>query len=62
MVTHSSILVWKILGTEELGRLPSMRLQRVEHDWATEHARYIKFLRIRFFTNWAIREARFVTL
>ena len=50
------------MGTEELGRLLSMRLQRVEHDWATEHARYFKFLRIRFFTNWAIREARFVTL
>ena len=24
MVTHSSILVWKIPGTEEPGRLPSM--------------------------------------
>ena len=29
MVTHSSILAWKIPWTEELGRLQSMRLQRV---------------------------------
>ena len=51
MVTHSSILVWKILWTEEPGRLQSMKLQTVEHDRATEHAKYFKFLRIRFFTN-----------
>ena len=32
MVTHSSILVWRIPWTEELGRLRSMRSQRVGHD------------------------------
>ena len=32
MVTHSSILVWKIPWTEEPGRLQSMGLQRVGHD------------------------------
>ena len=32
MATHSSILVCKILWTEELGRLQSMGLQRVRHD------------------------------
>ena len=32
MVTHSSILAWKILWTEASGRLQSMRLQRVVHD------------------------------
>ena len=32
MTTHSSILAWRIPGTEELGRLQSMRLQRVGHD------------------------------
>ena len=32
MATHSSILAWKILWTEEPGRLQSMSLQRVEHD------------------------------
>ena len=34
MVTHSSILAWKIPCTEEPGRLKSMGLQRVGCDWA----------------------------
>ena len=29
MITHSSILVWKIPWTEEAGRLQSMGLQKV---------------------------------
>ena len=33
--THSSILAWRIPWTEEPGRLQSMGLQRVGHDWAT---------------------------
>ena len=32
MATHSRILAWRILWTEEPGRLQSMRLQRVRHD------------------------------
>ena len=40
MVSHSSILAWKIPKTEEPGRLQYMRLQRAGHDWATEHANY----------------------
>ena len=32
MATHSSILAWEILWTEEPGRLQSMRPQRVRHD------------------------------
>ena len=28
MATHSSILAWEVPWTEELGRLPSMGLQR----------------------------------
>ena len=32
MATHSSILAWKIPGTEEPGRLQSMGLLRVRHD------------------------------
>ena len=32
MVTHSSILAWRILWTEEPGGLPSIRSQRVRHD------------------------------
>ena len=35
MVTHSSTLAWKIPQTEEPGRLQSMGLLRVGHDWAT---------------------------
>ena len=31
MATHSSILAWRILWTEEPGRLQSMGLQRVGH-------------------------------
>ena len=34
MATHSSILACKIPQTEETGRLQSMGLQRVGHDWA----------------------------
>ena len=35
MATHSSTLAWKIPWTEEPGRLQSMGLQRVGHNWAT---------------------------
>ena len=35
MATHSSILAWEIPWTEEPGRLQSMELQRVGHDFAT---------------------------
>ena len=32
MATHSSVLAWRILGTEEPSGLPSMGLHRVGHD------------------------------
>ena len=35
MATHSSTLDWRIPWREEPGRLQSMGLQRVGHDWAT---------------------------
>ena len=35
MATHSSILAWRIPGTEEPGGLQSMGLERVRYDWAT---------------------------
>ena len=35
MAPHSSTLDWKIPWTEEPGRLQSMGLPRVGHDWAT---------------------------
>ena len=37
MVTHSSILAWRIPWTEEPGGLQFRGLQRVGHDLAAEH-------------------------
>ena len=34
MATHSSILAWRIPGTEEPSGLPSMGSHRVGHDWS----------------------------
>ena len=34
MATHSSVLAWRIPGTEEPGGLPSMGSHRVKHDWS----------------------------
>ena len=45
MATHSSILAWRILWTEESGRLQSMGLQRVRHDLVTNSS-------LRFTENW----------
>ena len=39
MSIHSSTLAWKIPWTEEPGRLQSMGLQRVGHDWVTSVTR-----------------------
>ena len=36
MATHSSILAWRILWTEETEGLQSMGLQRVRHDWVAK--------------------------
>ena len=33
MATHSSVLAWRIPGTEEPGGLPSMGSHRVGHNW-----------------------------
>ena len=35
MATHSNILVWRIPWTEEPGKLQSMGLERVTHNWET---------------------------
>ena len=34
MATHTSVLAWRIPGTEEPGGLLSMGLHRVGHDWS----------------------------
>ena len=35
IATHPSVLAWRIPWTEEAGRLPSMKLQRIGHNRAT---------------------------
>ena len=37
MATHSSILAWRTLWTEEPGELQSIGLQRIGHDRVTKH-------------------------
>ena len=37
MATHSSILTWRIPWTEEPSKLQSIGLQRVRHDWMSDH-------------------------
>ena len=41
MATHSSILAWRIPGTEEPAGLPSMGLHRVRHDWSDSSSNII---------------------
>ena len=48
VVTHSSILAWEILWTEELGRLQSMGSQRVRHKLMSKDACIFFFF---FFTS-----------
>ena len=43
MAAHSNILAWKMLWTEEPGKLQSMALQRAGHDWVT-NTRHIYLL------------------
>ena len=47
MATHSYILAWEIPWTEEPGGLQSMKLQRVGHNWATEHAYIFRTLALK---------------
>ena len=48
MATYSNILAWKILWTEEPGRLQSTGLQRVGHNRAMEHTGSGILLRLNF--------------
>ena len=40
MAAHFSVLAWRIPGTGEPGRLPSVGSHRVRHDWSDLAARY----------------------
>ena len=44
MATHSSVLAWRIPGTEKPGRLQSMWSHRVRHDWSDLAAATLKIL------------------
>ena len=44
--THSSILAWKIPWTEKPGGLQSKGLQRIGHNWATQHTHRVSNLSI----------------
>ena len=47
MATHSSILAWRILWTEEPGELQSIELQRIKHDWATNTSLHFILYKVR---------------
>ena len=43
MATHSSILAWRIPGTEEPGGLQSLGSERVRHDLATKQEQHCSY-------------------
>ena len=51
MVTHSSVLAWRIPGTGEPGGLPSMGSHRVGHDRSDLAAAAAAFIRYFFATQ-----------
>ena len=60
-VTHSRILAWEILWTEEPGGLQSMGSQRVRHDWTCTHNNSSQPI-LRFWANltyWAKNHSMF---
>ena len=54
MAAHSSIVAWKIPWTEEPGRLQSMGLQRVGHDWSTSLSLSMMLIMIYGCDSWTI--------
>ena len=59
MATYSTVLAWKTPWTEETGRLQSMGLQRVSHDWTTNTYLLTSFIIVRF--QEPLRTARVLT-
>ena len=47
MATPSSIVAWRIPWTKEPGRLQSVGLQRVKHNWLTNTFTYLSLLLLR---------------
>jgi len=54
MAAHSSIVAWKIPWTGEPGRLQSMGLQRVGHDWSTSLSLSMMLIMIYGCDSWTI--------
>ena len=52
MAAHSSVLAWRIPGTEQPSGLPSMGLHRVGHDWS-DLAAAVPFLRLYTEVKWS---------
>ena len=57
MATQSSILAWKTPWTEGPGRLLSLEMQRVEHDWA--HIIIIIVIVIKLFWLFSLKNYRY---
>ena len=53
MATHSSVLAWRIPGTEEPGRLPFMGSHRVRHDWSDLAAAASALVSVKWAQMWA---------
>ena len=60
MATHSSVLAWRIPGTGEPGRLPSMGSHRVGHD-CSDLAAYI-YIYIYIYTHTHIFGGMFIVI
>ena len=54
MATHSRILAWEVPWLEELGRLRSMMMQRIRHDFSSVHS----LSRVRLFETHEPQHAR----
>ena len=61
IATHSSVLAWKFPWTEDAGRLQSMGMQRVGHDWATSLSLW-KICLFSFSVHFKTRLFRFVAV
>ena len=48
MATQSSVLAWRIPGTEEPGRRPSMGSHRVGHNWSDFAAAAVNVKPVKF--------------
>ena len=62
MATYSSILASRILWTEEPGRLQSMGLQRVKHNWIDFTLMIILFYFLKYIGNKTFLKSYFISM